>query len=538
MADDQSLPAVIDQTAQFLEQPTDRGLWDTAAFQQTERVATIMVDSQLMPKALTHYKEGQGNNAVEKPLPEKVQFARAVLICNQAFHLDVDPLLFAQCCSIVHGRLMYEGKLVDAMITKRLRYSLDYEFGLWHTDHFEPAEAEEKLWGCGERLAVRVTAKDRDGRQVLGLRGQPLSVEGSAGLWKTTGNNSPWGSPANWRRQLRYRGAREWARAYSPGIMVGIVAPDEADEIEGYAVAAVGGSVPQLLHADFADPKTTQVEEKPARRARKAPPAPEAGSAGVSGPADGSDASQAAAAALGGDDLPEGLKANDEIRQPGPDLSTGGDASLSAASNEVAKSDTGEDDTGHASPGEAYVLAGEGTNADGRRLVYKDGVRFSSVTDPAKYPVFNEHSPEVADAEEQEPEPQDDEGGGETAGFPPEFTAFIEACEAAKSWVEIKAAMAVFWKTDFFKALPAEKQDHIRANTWKTAVAGNLADLPDHAADISAFRLWIEVCEDPDAIDGTLRVLEGQTDFAGKDATFKDAIRKAAQVRTAALRAG
>jgi hypothetical protein len=85
MADDQSLPAVIDQTAQFLEQPTDRGLWDTAAFQQTERVATIMVDSQLMPKALTHYKEGQGNNAVEKPLPEKVQFARAVLICNQAF---------------------------------------------------------------------------------------------------------------------------------------------------------------------------------------------------------------------------------------------------------------------------------------------------------------------------------------------------------------------------------------------------------------------------------------------------------------------
>jgi hypothetical protein len=523
------------------------GIMDTARFEHLARVAKVMAMAGLMPQSLTHFKPpGAGENVQPAPLEYEVVQARAFLIANQADLFHMDPNALAQCVSIVHGKLMYEGKLVHALIAERLGIDLLYEFGRFDAGKRDvlgtlsnDPETGQRIWE-GE---MPPTLEDQGlGVRVVGtLPGEvrPRWIAGSVAMWHK-GAKSPWANATAWPRQLRYMGAREWCRAYKPSLLLGILTDDEVDEYElGRAVGQIAPSAPQLLHADFEDRRTGELTQpeppKASRKRRTAPSAPEEGAAGVSGPADGSDASQAAAAALGGDDLPEGLKANDEIRQPGPDLSTGGDASLSAASNEGAESNAGEDDTGHAAAGEAYVLAGEEASAEGRRLVYKDGVRFSTVADPGKYPAFSRHAPEVADTEVHEEEPQ---GGEETTGFPPEFTAFIEACEAAKSWVEIKAAMAVFWKTDFFKALPAQKQDHIRANTWKTAVAGNLADLPDHAADISAFRLWIEVCEDPDAIDGTLRVLEGQTDFAGKETTFKDAIRKAAQVRTAALRAG
>lgn len=45
------------------------------------------------------------------------------------------------------------------------------------------------------------------------------------------GPKSPWGNEGAWRRQLRYMGNREWARAHAPAIMLGVYVDDELHEI-------------------------------------------------------------------------------------------------------------------------------------------------------------------------------------------------------------------------------------------------------------------------------------------------------------------
>ena len=116
--------------------------------------------------------------------------------------------------------------------------------------------------------------------------------------------------------------------------------------------------------------------------------------------------------------------------------------------------------------------------------------------------------------------------------MPPEFSAYISAVEGAKSWVDTKAAMQRFYTTDLFKGMTVDQQNKIRADTWEALQEKELKDLPDHAQDVSAFRLWIEWCEDPDAIIGTLRVLENEEVFNAKEPSFKQIIRQAVANRT------
>ena len=39
---------------------------------------------------------------------------------------DMDPFAVAQCCSVVHGKLVYEGKLVAAVLDAKLGVRLTY----------------------------------------------------------------------------------------------------------------------------------------------------------------------------------------------------------------------------------------------------------------------------------------------------------------------------------------------------------------------------------------------------------------------------
>lgn len=102
-------------------------------------------------------------------------------------------------------------------------------------------------------------------------------------------------------------------------------------------------------------------------------------------------------------------------------------------------------------------------------------------------------------------------------GPPPEYAAYIEAVSAADTWKAVKKAMRDFFTTEFFKALTPEKQNKVRAMTWNACLDakadGSLTDLPDHADDMTAFRLWIETVDDPDAIIGTKVILERQEEW-------------------------
>lgn len=178
-------------------------IMDTNRFEQMGRIANVMAMSSLIPESLAGFYEGTGNNRVFKPFPIETVKANCFLIVNQSVRWGLDPFAVAQATSIVRGKLCYEGKLVAGVISAKLGIDLDYDFN-------------DKT---GDALGVTVSG-------IVG--GKTKTVGGTVGEWKTTGSNSPWGNghESN-KRMLRYRGTREWARAYTPALMLGVYTQDE-----------------------------------------------------------------------------------------------------------------------------------------------------------------------------------------------------------------------------------------------------------------------------------------------------------------------
>lgn len=182
---------------------------DTARFEHMQRIATVMAHSNLIPDTLCFEKQGDKKVA----LPMEVVTANCFLVVNQAVRWSMDPFAVAQCVSVVHGKLCYEGKLIAAVLEGKLGVELEYEIG-----------------GQGDDMKVVVTGTV-NGKPILNSKGQPKTVEGTVAEWKTTGNGSPWAARGGYPRMLRYRGAREWGRIHSPGLMLGVYGDDEMEDL-------------------------------------------------------------------------------------------------------------------------------------------------------------------------------------------------------------------------------------------------------------------------------------------------------------------
>lgn len=186
------------------------GIFDPARFEHMQRVAKMMAFSTAIPDSLRVAKiKGEDGKVTEQEIPFDRILANCFMIVNQSDRWGMDPFAVAQCTSFVHGRLMYEGKLVAAVLEANLGVRLQYKF-------------------FGEDLPL----KDRGlGVIVSGIipgEIEPRTIEGTVADWHK-GEKSPWNSPGAWKRQLRYMGAREWARAHAPAIMLGVITDDEAD---------------------------------------------------------------------------------------------------------------------------------------------------------------------------------------------------------------------------------------------------------------------------------------------------------------------
>jgi hypothetical protein len=124
-------------------------------------------------------------------------------------------------------------------------------------------------------------------------------------------------------------------------------------------------------------------------------------------------------------------------------------------------------------------------------------------------------------------------------GFPPEMKAFIDSVESATTFGQVKGALQTFFATKVFRDMPLAQQNRMRGDTWDAIAEkkeeGQMLDLPDHAQDVSAFRLWIEAQPDHEAIAGTFNVLKTTPNYAGKDDTFKANFQKAVDARIALL---
>jgi hypothetical protein len=403
-----------------------------------------------------------------------------------------------------------------------------------------------------QKLGVRVSG-------TLPGESKPRTVAGSVAMWHK-GGKSPWANPTAWPRQLRYMGAREWCRAHKPSLMLGILTDDEVDEYEvGRAAGAIPPSGPQLLHADFEDRPRAIEAPKPTPRKRR-----EQAAAGAAEGAQGAEtqapaaqdppATTAAVDVLEGDDISDTVKgrptetASAQAAESAP-ASSGSATDASGASaaepssppqaaepSQPSAPETAAEDPedvikeGYPEPDEVYHLNGDEWGEDGRRDTYKNGLPFSSSGRKPGYAIYEDHRPERAEAEQDGDEADDN--------MPPELKGYVVKIEGAKTWEDVKLNMREFWGSPFFKSLTPASQNQIRASTWDTVVETKPKDLPDHAMDITAFRLWIEYIEDPDAIVGTLRVLKESPSFTGAAEPTRDAIEQAAHDRTALLQNG
>jgi hypothetical protein len=128
-----------------------------------------------------------------------------LLVIMQAQRWGMDAVSVAQCTSVVHGKLCYEGKLVAAAL-----YSMGAVDGRLRYD-FE---------GSGPSRTVTVTGRPH---------GSPVdqTVVGTVQGWQTSNDN--------WKKQpddmLVYRGTRQWARRYAPEALLGVYTPDEIEDV-------------------------------------------------------------------------------------------------------------------------------------------------------------------------------------------------------------------------------------------------------------------------------------------------------------------
>lgn len=188
---------------------------DTSRFEHMQRVATVMARSTLMPESL--YMTGKGNE--KEALPYEQIMSNCFLVVNQAVRWGLDPFAVAQCVSVVHGKLCYEGKLVSAVLQAKMGMSLHH-----HLD--------------GDGDAMRIYLSDKPFTDEIiselkpGYRRQDMRIfDGSVADWKTTGTGTPW-TPKNFPRMLIYRGTRDWCRIYEPALMLGVYTDDEMGDME------------------------------------------------------------------------------------------------------------------------------------------------------------------------------------------------------------------------------------------------------------------------------------------------------------------
>lgn len=186
---------------QYIEVIDPIPIFDSAKFEQMGRVALAMARMTLIPDHLKVVVDGQFD--LERTA------ANCLMIVNQSMNWGADPLAVAQCTSMVYGRLCYEGKLVNAVFEKKLGVRLIYEwFGTPGTDSH----------------GIKITHPDNPEE----------TITGTVGDWKTTEKSGA--IKANWsgqhqKIQLKYRGDREWSRAWATGLLLGIYTPDEFNDL-------------------------------------------------------------------------------------------------------------------------------------------------------------------------------------------------------------------------------------------------------------------------------------------------------------------
>ena len=176
--------------------------------------------------------------ATAKLVPPALQKSPAdcLLVIEQALRWGMSPFAAAQAVSVISGKLMFEGKLVAAVINANgnLQERLSYDYA-----------------GDGDNRAITVSG-------LLNGEKKPRTVDVKLKDAKTS--NKVWQTQPD--QQLMYHGVRVWARRHMPELMMGVYSPEEFEVVENnapviQAVATVVEANPALKTLTQEPPKQT-----------------------------------------------------------------------------------------------------------------------------------------------------------------------------------------------------------------------------------------------------------------------------------------
>lgn len=235
-------------------------VFDTAQFDHMTRIATLMGTSSLLPAHLRVMVDADGrevpvNRRDQVPcrLDERASVANAFLIVSAARNFGgIDPFALAQSSYFVHGRLGYEGKLVQALIERRVG-AMEFQY-----NDADPAT---------EDFGITVTAWVPNANPE-----RQASVKGTVRDWASRKNgaiNQQWKGEGGARRMLHYRGTREWARLYAPALVLGLLDDDDLEamreDFRARSARQVEGPAPgRAFNPLAADPGETAAPAAPA----------------------------------------------------------------------------------------------------------------------------------------------------------------------------------------------------------------------------------------------------------------------------------
>lgn len=213
------------QERQYQQVQNVQPMLDTGRFEHFQRASTALMHSSIL------------NPSIRGQSPQQC-FSNLMLVFDLSDRWKLPAMSIAQGIAIVHDKVVYEGKLIAAMLDASLGVRLHYWWQGTRGQEAYRIYVSDRPFGelapADATPAEQVVAIDgmlSPGVQIPGWR----LVDGSVGEWRTFQKDGRTPNPA-WtgaatQNQLSYRGAREWARRFEPAQMLGVYGDDEIDAI-------------------------------------------------------------------------------------------------------------------------------------------------------------------------------------------------------------------------------------------------------------------------------------------------------------------
>ena len=561
-----SVPAVRERTDLMNTQP----MLDSQKFEHFQRASKALMNSSIL------------NPTIRGSSPEQC-FSNLMLIFDLSDRWKLPAVSIAQGIAIVHEKIVYEGKLITAMLQASLGVHLQYwwtgergttDYRIYVSDRpfaeLAPADATP-----AEQMDA-INTLLRPGVQIPGWR----LVDGSVGEWRTFQKdgrtpNPAWTGTAS-QNQLSYRGAREWARRYESAQMLGVYGDDEmeiltARVIEGPTRALPGGLsggftkpaeqpiedavIEDVKPVDDKAPETPAEPEKPVEDAKPASNRRKAQAKPADGPSEGqkrdaadlkargAEASERLAiceklagaareAALWGNNDFEGLLATGQTDEQRDFIRNGFEAGSAEAAREQGEAyDLGFAGTPIAEP---EWLSGAPDAQKRWGLIKAEWQRGADEGTASMTTGADETEGDDSEAEGDEPISGDDDAGKPVTSL----EAFMLRLPGLTTWAELKAGLSETAKSDDWKAATTDQQDIVRAQVWKrmrVLTESGEARALDVATDLTAFRCWVALEEDIEAIQGTWQHLVHQTVYTSLKPDQQGSLERATLARIQAL---